>query len=132
MLRSSTLGWRALTAGAAVVAALGFSGCAIPGTSASSDAASSDWRSEPRCQPPGGGWEPWQVLPDREKCPEAYQGSGNPGSAPGLPAIPGPGTTEPYKPSPAQPCSTVPSLNGFRCENVDPYGNPGPYYPPYP
>ena len=121
MTKHSTSSLRALAAGMAALASLGLTGCDVPGAG--------NWRTESRCQPPGGGLAPEQVLPDPKKCPEAYKGNGNGNGnwAPGVPEWPG--TTEPYRPGPTPPCSTVPSLNGFRCENVDPWGNPGPYYP---
>ncbi|HSV40120.1 MAG TPA: hypothetical protein VLI04_15275 [Nocardioidaceae bacterium] len=118
MTRSSTQSRRSFAAGIAVLAALAVGGCGLPGTS--------DWRSQARCQPPGGGWGPEHVLPDRDKCPEAYVGNGKGGWSPSLPAG---GSSEPWEPAPTPPCSRSESLNGFRCENTDPYGNPGPYYP---
>lgn len=112
--------WRSLAACTAVFAALGLGGCGFSGTD--------DWRAEERCQPAGGGWEPEQVLPDPVACPEAYEGSSDGSWAPGLPDVPVVGPSEPWEPSPVPPCSTVPSLNGFPCFDVDPQGNPGPYY----
>jgi hypothetical protein len=99
---------------------------AVPSSGGQQTAGGSNWRNEPRCQPPGGGLSPEQVLPDRDQCPEAYRGNGDPSGAPALPNEPP--STEPVEP-PSDPCGP-PALNGFPCYPVDPRGNPGPYYPP--
>jgi hypothetical protein len=109
---------------ALIAATLTLGACgAVPGSG------DSDWRSEARCQPPGGGLDPEQVLPDPQACPEAYEGSGSrQAGGPGVPPAEPPSSAPPVEP-PANPCDG-PGLNGFECHPVDPRGNPGPYYPP--
>lgn len=92
---------------------------------------SDGWRSEERCQPPGGGLDPEDVLPDPVKCPEAYVGNGGGSGAPPVGAIPGsPGAEGPEELPDPHPCSRQESLNGFPCVEVP--GEDTPIYPEVP
>ncbi len=122
-------------------ALLSIAACCALAACASPVAGSGDWRGASRCQPqesprpgdhPGDGpaLSPEEILPDRARCPEAYQGGGQPS---GAPTIEQPRPEPPHgrpRPNVDHGCAEGETLNGSPCRSVP--GTGGVIYPEAP